>query len=137
MISQLIKSPVYSSTMTDGVDAKEKEVFDSHFSVLHDTLSDVEPLLPHFVLMDVIAVSDFKEINGISEVDKKLEKLLCHVNGLLCAGNTNSFYGMLNVMMKYGAPATRKLAVKMQNAVSVKQVACKENHVDDKYGGKL
>ena len=113
--------------------AKEKEVFGGHFSTLCDTVTDIESLLPHFVQMDIITVSDLEEINGISRLTKKVERLLICVNGPLSAGNTKSFYVMLNVMMKYGVQATRELAVKIQDAVSIKQML---NHSVDKYEGE-
>jgi len=113
--------------------SKEKEVFGGHFSTLCDTVTDIESLLPHFVQMDIITVNDLEEINSISRVTKKVEKLLIHVNGPLSVGNTTSFYVMLNVMMKYGVQATRELAVKMQDTVSIKQLL---NHSVDKYEGE-
>ena len=117
-------------------DAKEKEVFGGHFLTLCDTVTDIESLLPHFVQTNVITVGDLEEINSISRVEKKVEKLLLHVNGPLSAGNTKNFYAILNVMMTHGAQATRELAVKMQDAVSTKQVANEMNHDVARYEGE-
>jgi len=112
------------------INTKEKEVFGDHFSTLCDTVTDIESLLPHFLQTDIITVSHLEEINSISRITKKVEKLLLCINGSLSA---ESFNVMLNVMIKHGVEATRELAVKIQNAANIKQVL---NHSVDKHEGE-
>jgi len=98
---------------------KEVKVFTNHYSKLCDTLTDIDKLLPHFVVENIISMGDLQEINATVRSTSKVQKLLAHISGPLRAGNTDVFYTMLRIMEEYGHHATQQLADQIRNSLLV------------------
>ena len=96
-------------------------VFTNHYARLCDTLTDIDSLLPHFVVEKVITINDVDEINTIVPSTKKLkvQKLMTHISGPLTAGNTEVFYTMLRIMEDYGHQATQQLADQIKRSFPI------------------
>ena len=97
----------------------ELNVFSRHYSMLCDTLTDINNLLPHFVKENVIDIDTLEEINAaIPATTKfKVQKLMMHISGPLTAGYTKVFYIMLSIMEEYGHQATQQLANQIRKSL--------------------
>ena len=90
--------------------SEEYKIFLKHYPKLHDTLTDINTLLPHFVAENIISLDD---IDGNAVTSKKTRNLLLQLSGPLRAGHTQGFYTLLRIMGQYGTQATQELATKM------------------------
>jgi len=93
---------------------KEKEIFIEHYSLICNTMLDIDNLLPHFLTNQIIPVDDFTEIMVKPRKTDKVDKLLQYIYGSLQAGYVKNFYTMLSIMERHGIQATRKLASRLR-----------------------
>lgn len=96
--------------------SREESVFASHYSKLHDTLNDIDNLLPHFVEVDIFSESKLNEMKSLISI-AKVTRLLVQISNRLKAGNTKAFYAMLSVMKKYGDETTKDLSTTIMSAL--------------------
>lgn len=87
----------------------EKDVFQKNFANFCNILKQEDDLHPHLVDKKIISLDDLGEIRSKSPVEKG-PTLLRHISGPLQAGHTHGFYGLLEVMRKWGKPDTQKFA---------------------------
>ena len=97
----------------------ELDVFRVHYAMLCNTLTDINNLLPHFVVENVIDVDTLEEINAAipATAKFKVQKLMTHISGPLTAGYTEIFYTMLRIMEQYGHLATQQLANQIRKSL--------------------
>ena len=73
--------------------SKEESVFANHYSQLHDTLTDIDSLLPYFVEGDIFSESKLNEMKSLKSI-AKVTRLLVQISNRLKAGNTKAFYAI-------------------------------------------
>ena len=91
------------------VDVPELEVFRQHYSGLTTTLFNTN-LTPHLIEEGVIALTDQEELNAIATSSGKSSFVLPKVTSALKAGETESFYKILEIMKYHGNHAAQQLS---------------------------
>ena len=98
----------------------EYKVFKEYYGHLKSILS-AQNLSQYLVSADVITFQDEEEICAARTSFAKATILLQRLAGPLEHGDTNGFYQLLRAMEGHGNMATKDLATKMKNAVSLQK----------------
>ena len=64
-------------------------------------------------------MNDVEEINAITTVPKKVEKLLSHISAPLTVGDAKGFYTMLTILKQHGNQSTKDLAKRMSHELTL------------------
>ena len=76
-------------------------------------MTDINDIVKHFVAHGIISVNEVDKITYAETKAEKVQVLLGHISGPLEAGNCETFYILLRIMMAYGVSATKNLAAEM------------------------
>ena len=101
------------------VQSNERNIFIRHYASLCSILTNVNSLLPYFIQENIISFSDVEEINAITIVPRKVEKLLLHIAGRLTAGDAQGFYTMLTILKQHGNQSTKDLAGRISHELTL------------------
>ena len=101
------------------VQSNKKDILTKHYASLCTILTNVDSLLPYFVQEKIISTNDVEEINAITTVPKKVEKLLSHISGPLTAGDVKGFHTMLTIIKQHGNQSTKDLAKRMSHELTL------------------
>ena len=101
------------------VQSNEKDIFIKHYASLCSILTNVDSLLRYFVQENIISTNDVEEINAITTVPKKVEKLLSHISGPLTAGDVKGFHTMLTIIKQHGNQSTKDLAERISHELTL------------------
>ena len=91
------------------VDVPELKVFQQHYSGLTTILFNTN-LTPHLIQEGVIALTDQEELDAKPTSSGKASFVLPKVTSALKAGETESFYKILEIMKCYGNHAAQQLS---------------------------
>ena len=106
-----------AGNFSGGLHVDEFTVFQEHYTMLCDTVTDIDDLLKYFVTERIISIDEEEEIKKTATKSEKVQKLLSHISGPLKAGDSNGFYVMLSIMKTRGVRASQKMAEVVEAAL--------------------